>query len=302
MDDRQIAPLAVPAPDETTDVPLGDGDRIVLRRYVAAGRPALALCHGNGFATDAYAPFWAPLRGQFDLFVFDLRHHGRNAPQDAARTGIDRYAADLDRVYEAIRNNAPGVPLCGAFHSLSAITSLWHAAHHDALPDRLVLIDPPIQPPEAHPLHELAHGFELKLADWAAGRPATFRAPEDLAVGFGKSRSLSGWVPGAHLLMARSILRPEGEGWTLRCPPEVESRNYLDNAALISWDLFDRVDVPVAIIGADPEHPAGQSPAQVCAALAGDGPVDYRRIQGTTHMLQLEQPEACRQALLDCLA
>lgn len=307
MDDRPIDTLTAPAPDDSFNVSLGDGERLILRRHAAPGRPALALCHGNGFATDAYAPFWAPLRGQFDLFVFDLRHHGRNAPQDPAPTGIDRYAADLGRVYAAIRETAPSVPLICAFHSLSAISSLWQAAHgntarRDDAPDRLILFDPPIQPPETHPLHALAHGFELKLAEWSKARPSRFASPEDLAAGFGKSRSLSGWVPGAHLLMARSILRPDGDGWTLCCPPEVEARNYLDNAALISWDLFNRIGVPVSLIGADPQHPAGQSPAQVCAALAADRSVDYREVPGTTHMLQLEKPEASRAALLDCLA
>lgn len=293
--------LAAPPPGELTDVPLGDGERIVLRRYSNPGRPALALSHGNGFAIDAYAPFWASLRDTFDLFVFDLRHHGRNAPQDPSKTGIETYADDLDRVYRAIRGAARDAPLYGAFHSLSGISAICHAAGHATGPDRLVLFDPPLQPPQAHPLHELAYGFEMKLADWSAGRPARFASPTELAAAFAKSRSLSGWVEGAHELMARAILRPARGGWVLACPPAVEARNYRDNAAYPSWDTLARIGVPFAIVGADPTHPAGQSPARVTAAFAEAHKAPYRMVAGTTHMLQIEKPEACRDALSDLL-
>ncbi len=294
--------LQVPSSDETIAVPLDDGERLVLRRYRNPRRPMLAICHGNGFATDAYAPFWNSLRADFELFVFDLRHHGWNAPQDPLRTGIARYAGDLDRVYRKLRELGPGVPVYGAFHSLSAIIALLQVTSLPSLPDGLFLFDPPIQPPEHHPLHALANGFELKLADWAVARPCRFRSPEALSARLGESRSLSGWVEGAHDLMARSILRQDGEDWVLACPPSVEAQNYRDNAALVSWDLFELIDVPLAMICGDPQHPAGQSPAQVCAAFAADRGISYRSIPGTTHMLQIEKPQACRDALCGFLS
>ncbi len=294
--------LQAPSSDETIAVPLDDGERLVLRRYRNPHKPMLAVCHGNGFATDGYAPFWNSLMAEFELFVFDLRHHGWNAPQDPMRTGFDRYADDLDRVYRTLREFKTGVPVYGAFHSLSAIIALLQATSFPSLPDGLFLFDPPIQPPKHHPLHALANGFELKLADWAGARPCRFRSPEALSILFGKSRSLSDWTEGAHDLMARSILRPDGEDWMLACPPSVEAQNYRDNAAFISWDLFELIDVPLAFICGDPQHPAGQSPAQVCAALAKDRGFSYRSIPGTTHMLQIEKPEACRDALCGFLS
>ncbi len=290
-------PLRAPTPDETVALPLGDGESLVLRRYLNPRRPILAICHGNGFASDAYAGFWRPLRADFELCVFDLRHHGWNAGQDTSRTGIERYAGDLDRVYRMLREFGQGVPVYGVFHSLSAIIALSQAATLSSLPDGLFLFDPPIQPPENHSLHALANGFELKLAEWAAKRPSRFRSPETLSAQFGKSRSLSGWIEGAHELMARSILRAEGDDWVLTCLPSVEAQNYRDNAGLISWELFDSIDVPIALICGDPQHPAGQSPARVCAALVADRGLSYRSIPGTTHMLQIEKPQACRDAL-----
>jgi pimeloyl-ACP methyl ester carboxylesterase len=255
----------------------------------------LALSHGNGFAIDAYAPFWAPLAADFQLCHFDVRHHGWNASAGADKTGIDRYADDFDRVYAAVRRLADGAPVIGAFHSLSAIVALFHAANRGRPVDGLILFDPPVQPPPGHALAAFARQFELKLADWSAGRPDRFESPEILAAEFARSRSLSGWVDGAHGLMARSILREAGAGdWRLRCPLAVEARNYRDNADLISWPLFERVDLPVLLICGDPAHGAGQSPARVCELLALEFPVGYRPIAGTTHMLQLERPAECR--------
>ena len=137
----------------------------------------------------------------------------------------------------------------------------------------------------------------MGLADWSAGRPSRFGSPGELAARFGKSRSLSDWAEGAHDLMARSILRPDGEDWVLSCPPSVESQNYRDNAAHDSWSLFETIDIPIALICGDPEHPAGQSPAQMCAALVAERDLAYRSIPSTTHMLQVEKPGACADAV-----
>lgn len=48
-----------------------------------AGRPdgvRLFLSQGNGFAADAYFPYWQYLLAKFDLVVFDFRNHGQNVP------------------------------------------------------------------------------------------------------------------------------------------------------------------------------------------------------------------------------
>jgi pimeloyl-ACP methyl ester carboxylesterase len=288
--------LQFPFPDSVVDVSLPDGERIVLRRYANRGKPAVALSHGNGFAINAYAPFWAPMVRDFDLFIFDMRHHGLNAPQDTARTGFNQFAEDLDHVYKFIREQAPGVPLVTGHHSLSAIATIVQAAKFDEAPDALILFDPPLQPPVGHRHHDFARALEMKLAAWSKDRPAGFEAPEVLAAQFGKSRSLSGWIEGAHLLMAQSTLREDNGEWVLCCPPAVESQTYLDNANLNSWELLLSLDLPYAMIAADPSHPAGQSPALSCQIIADDHGIRRIWIPGTTHMLQIEQPDACREA------
>jgi pimeloyl-ACP methyl ester carboxylesterase len=70
----------VPAPSMTFDVTLEDGAQIRMRRQGNADGVRLLLSHGNGFAADAYFPYWQHLVPRFDLLVFDFRNHGQNVP------------------------------------------------------------------------------------------------------------------------------------------------------------------------------------------------------------------------------
>jgi pimeloyl-ACP methyl ester carboxylesterase len=141
----------------------------------------------------------------------------------------------------------------------------------------------------------------MMLSGWSSKRQNDFFSPEELANQFSRSRSLSGWVPGAHLLMAKSTLKRRGEKWHLICPPNIESQIYLHNAKLIIWNFYSSLNVPTAIITADPNHPAKQAPAQVCTALIDEANIPFSTIEGTTHLLQIEKPQECRDALCHLL-
>ncbi len=68
----------LPAPSMTFDVVLNDGAKIRMRRHGNPDGVRLLLTHGNGFAADAYYPYWQHLLQKFDLLVFDFRNHGRS--------------------------------------------------------------------------------------------------------------------------------------------------------------------------------------------------------------------------------
>jgi pimeloyl-ACP methyl ester carboxylesterase len=259
------------------------------------------LSHGNGFAIDAYAPFWEPLREKFELCVYDQRHHGWNNPAPTQTAGFELFANDLDNIITRLREIYPATPLFGVYHSLSAIAALLHATSYNNPLDALILFDPPLQPPKGHILYDLAHNFEMMLSGWSRKRQNEFHSPDELADQFTKSRSLSGWISGAHHLMAQSTLKQYGDKWYLICPPDIESQIYLDSADLIIWDFYSKLHIPVAIINADPAHPAKQAPAQVCSSLVNEIDMPFRMIEGTTHLLQIEKPQECRNALFALL-
>jgi pimeloyl-ACP methyl ester carboxylesterase len=301
MASKMITPICVPIPDEVFSITLKDRAEVKVRRYINNGKPCLVLSHGNGFAIDAYAPFWEPLREKFELCVYDQRHHGWNNPAPTQTAGFELFANDLDNIITRLREIYPATPLFGVYHSLSAIAALLHATSYNNPLDALILFDPPLQPPKGHILYDLAHNFEMMLSGWSRKRQNEFHSPDELADQFTKSRSLSGWISGAHHLMAQSTLKQYGDKWYLICPPDIESQIYLDSADLIIWDFYSKLHIPVAIINADPAHPAKQAPAQVCSSLVNEIDMPFRMIEGTTHLLQIEKPQECRNALFALL-
>jgi pimeloyl-ACP methyl ester carboxylesterase len=301
MASKMITQIRVPIPDEEFSITLKDRAAVKVRRYINNGKPCLVLSHGNGFAIDAYAPFWEPLLEKFELCIYDQRHHGWNNPAPIKTAGFELFANDLDNIITRLRKIYPATPLFGVYHSLSAIAALLHATSYSNPLDALILFDPPLQPPKGHVLYDFAYNFEMMLSGWSRKRQKEFHSPDELADQFIKSRSLSGWISGAHHLMAQSTLKQYGDKWYLICPPDIESQIYLDSANLIMWDFYSKLDIPVAIINADPGHPAKQAPAQVCTSLINEIDVPFRMIEGTTHLLQIEKPQECRNALFALL-
>ena len=68
----------VPPPIATLDFTMSDGAAIRVRRHGNVEGPRIVLSHGNGFAIDAYYPFWRYLLPDFDVIVYDQRNHGQN--------------------------------------------------------------------------------------------------------------------------------------------------------------------------------------------------------------------------------
>ena len=302
MEEQLMRKLTVPEPNEVFSVEVKGGTKIIVRRYSNRGKPCLLLSHGNGFAIDAYLPFWSELRSEFELFIYDQRHHGYNQPSQYDDSDFDLFADDLDKIISKARQIVRNVPIYGVYHSLSAVAALLHAKNYETQLDALILFDPPLQPPKSHKLFNIAHNFEMKLSDWAKNRQQSFKSPEDLSQHFHKSRSLSGWVNGAYELMAKSVLKEKGSNWELICPPRIESQIYRHNASLILWEFFDELTTPIALIIADPDHPAKQAPAQVCSSLVKSSDIPFIMVPGTTHLLQIEKPEKCRASFKKLLA
>jgi pimeloyl-ACP methyl ester carboxylesterase len=291
----------VPPPDATLDLVMGDGAVVRVRRYARAGAVRLFVANGNGFASDGYYPFWGPLAAQFELVVFDARNHGWNPPAASGRDGhtYAQMTLDLARIVREVTGRFGARRSVGAFHSMSARAAMKHAVELGFPWEALVLFDPPSVPPPGHPLHDTMDAFERRLADWAMGRPDHFDDPAELAAQYAATRAHATWVAGAHALMARAVLRrdPAG-GWTLACPRELEASIYLQAMTLNLWPPAAACGGPVALIAADPEARGAPGPAFANRALAEEGGYDYAAIPGTGHLLQIQKPEECRQAML----
>ena len=145
--------------------------------------------------------------------------------------------------------------------------------------------------------------FERKLADWAMRRPDRFTDPSELARQYAETRAHSTWVPGAHELMARAVLRRDEQdgGWVLACPRELEASIYLQAMTMNLWPSADSLGGPVKLIAADPDAKGAPAPAFANRALAEEMGYPYESVPGTGHMLQIQKPEECRRAMLGFL-
>ncbi len=159
----------LPTPHMTFDVALDDGASIRMRRHGNAGGVRLLLSHGNGFAADAYLPYWQHLLPQFDLLVFDFRNHGQNVPVVPSHHTYEQLVRDLERVVQDVNARLGKKPTAGIFHSMSGRTAMKHAIEVGWRWDALILFDPPNVPPPGHPTFEIMAAFEKRLTAWAQG-------------------------------------------------------------------------------------------------------------------------------------
>lgn len=285
----------IPKPLSTIDLTMDDGAIIRVRQHGNPAGPRLILAHGNGFAIDAYYPFWRCLTDRFEIVLYDQRNHGHNPRHDIAHHDVPYFISDMESVFQGVRQAFGKKPTGGVFHSISAVTAIAHALDVGWRWDALVLFDPPLVPSPGHALHEIARDFELMLSRWSKDRPERFTSPDELSDQFKQSKSLSRWVPGAHELMARSILRedPVTGDWVLCCPPEGESQVYFTNSQLDLCPRLGALKGPVKFITSDPDDPNARSPGLVNRALHKEFGHPYEVVPDTTHMVQVEKPADC---------
>jgi len=303
MLETTIRPWRVPPASRTADAVMSDGARIRLRQYGHTGARRLVLSHGNGLAIDAYLPFWLPLAADFELVVFDIRNHGENPQHDPAGHRWDRLARDMGEIQSAIAAEFGAVPTIGVFHSLSAVAAVAHALEAGAPWGALALFDPPLCPPPGHPLEAFELADVADRASRARRRPEHYASPDEFAAQLRRLPAFGGWVAGAHQLFAEATLRRHANGnWSLRNPRELEARIYETNIDPTLWSRLTQLACPTILIGADPTNPHATPPAACCRALHDEQGMAYTMIPDTSHFLQIEKPEACRQALVDFVA
>ena len=287
-------------PAQTVDINMDDGAIIRLRRH-SKGKHRLLLSHGNGFAVDAYYPFWQLFLDSFEVIVFDIRNHGQNPLHHFAAHHINRFVLDFETIYAEIPKIFGAKPTVAFFHSISAITGLLQNLEHGQRWDALLVVDPPVIPEPEHALYQLAHSFELKLRDWALNRQQKFSSPNELAQTLMETKRLDHWQNGSHQLMAMTTLTQNTNGWNLTCPRTYESQIYDDNSELNIWAQLTELTGPVRFLGADPKLEGAWPPAFVNRAMHIELGLPYSCITETTHMMQIERPQTVAKEFLSFL-
>jgi pimeloyl-ACP methyl ester carboxylesterase len=294
--------IEVPQPVTVIDAVAPDGAVLRVRRHGnAQAATRLFISHGNGFAIDGYIEFWRHFLADFDVVVFDMRNHGQNSLAEPPHHDYPHMTADIDAVAKAARAAFGAKPAAGVFHSMSAQAALIQALQGGDHFAALVLFDPPNVPPHDGPARQAMLGYLRMLTIWAGTRRDSFADPSELAQEFTTSRTGRAWTETTPDTMGRAVLRQTGAGWVLSCPRELEASMYRQGMMLDLWPRQDQLAVPVTLIGADPERAYAAVTGLSNRDLANEGGFDYRRLADTSHLMQLEQPNACAGLVVDIL-
>lgn len=291
----------LPAPLRRYEVALEDGAAIRARTYGNQAGARILMSHGNGFAVDAYYPYWRQFLPDFELVIFDFRNHGQNTPANPPNHTYEQLTRDLERVFQTTQTELGAKPTIGIFHSMSARTAMKHAIEVGWRWSGLILFDPPDVPPPGHPNYAAMEVFENKLTEFARKRRRAFASIDELTQEYLASRATRNWVEGEHELMARSVLRknPSGDGFVLVCDPENEAGIYAAAVTLNLWPKAREFGGPVKLIGADPNAKGAPATAPANRALAIEGGYDYDIVEGGGHLLQIEHPAECYRLSLE---
>ena len=110
------AEFQVPEPDEIIPLTMGDGAKITFRRHGNPNGRRIILSHGNGFASDAYFPFWRYLLPEYDVILYDQRNHGWNPRHDLIiHHDVPWFSSDLEELLNKIKRNCGEKPTFGVF-------------------------------------------------------------------------------------------------------------------------------------------------------------------------------------------
>ena len=293
----------MPEPLAIAEVRTADGSRIVLRRHGNPDGPRLVLSHGNGLAVDLYFPFWSRLVDRFDLIVHDFRSHGWNPPAPLETHHFPTFVWDNEYVVRGIDRHFGEKPKIGVFHSMSALTALYHALRAGPRYAALILFDPPFSPPNGNRLEGEVLRRENDLGARTRRRQAWFATREAFAEVVREAPVFARLLPGVPELYARATLRPavDGEGFELCCPREHEAQifeSFLDSTFELAMGSFP---CPLKMIGGDPTGPEAFVPSIVLHDLAERCDLDYDYVPNATHFLQLEKPVQCEALVLEFL-
>ena len=300
---RAMKSLELPKPRDEFVMAMDDGVPISARIHGTAQGTRLFFSHGNGFAADGCLPFWGPLLERFEVVVFDFRNHGRNPPSPAEAHNYAHFVPDLASIRRHVTARLGAKTSVGVFHSMSARAAMKEAVDTGFHWDALILLDPANVPLPGHALYHMMDVFENKLVELASRRRERYDTPDDLAREYAESRFHRRWVEGAHELMARAVLRRDEDAgdWVLACRPALEAAVYAEAMEIDLWPAYEEYGGPVKLISADPEMDGASPSAVANRALAAESDYVYEAIPGTGHMLLIEKPEACIQAMISFL-
>ena len=210
--------------------------------------PPILFAHATGF----HARCWdavVELLPERRCVAVDLRGHGRSEVTPPPYPW-SLFADDTTALGEALGLEGA----IGVGHSMGGFVVVAAAAARPAGFAALLLVDPVIMAPEVYRREAPPPGEHF-----AARRRNAWASPEEMYERFKERPPFARWQPRVLRDYCEHGLRPapEGGGYVLACPPEVEAAIYAGNRHADPYPLIERVAVPVRVLRARPQTPGG---------------------------------------------
>lgn len=232
--------------------------------------------HATGFCKELWRPVVDRIStGLLSWVSMDLRGHGES-DKGPLPTDWDFLARDVIGVLgdtEAV---------VGIGHSCGGGVIARAEAFRPGLFSRLVLIEPIIFPP---PFRRT----DNPLSAVARRRRRVF-ASRDAAYERFASGPFGSWDPDALACYIDHGFRTAESGWELKCSPEVESDFYAEGLNHNTWDLLEKIDVPVTLVAGERSDTHPKSYLDVLASRFRDAEVII--VPGVGHLVPMEDPSS----------
>ncbi|WP_398472055.1 alpha/beta fold hydrolase [Tardiphaga sp.] len=288
---------ALPAEKHAFDVQLEDGATASVRVYGqgSGSNPRIISSHGNGLAADAFQSFWRLFIPDYETVVFDFRHHGRSSPFDKPIPHVwPQLIRDYDAIMKGITREIGPAPSLGAFHSMSALTTLLHASEYESPWIGIVGFEPPATPPTRYPEFQMFRADNNRLAERTIKRRFEFNTVQELFDSYRRSSAFTGVDDAGLQALAASTLRwrEDKQLYELACPREFEASIFAMQDLEGAWERMCKIEIPVQLVAGQPA--TGTSPFIIIeSAFARDGGFDFVTVDDASHFMQMEKPEEC---------
>lgn len=226
------------------DVYTDDGARLVYFEWGTPADETMLLVHATGFHARCWDQVVEHLPERHVIAV-DMRGHGRSDKQPPY--AWDRFGLDVQNLVERLDLNA----VVGVGHSMGGHSVTQAAARVPGRFERLVLVDPVIVARENYQAREWTPAGDEHPVGRRRNRFADWR---EMMERLGTRGSYPLWKPQVLEDYCRYGLlpNPEGDGYVLACPPEVEASIYMGSSSVDIYDLIAQIEIPVVVARAKP--------------------------------------------------
>jgi pimeloyl-ACP methyl ester carboxylesterase len=261
----------------------GAGVELTLFEWPGDG-PAVFFAHATGFHARCWDQVIAHLPGRH-CYSLDMRGHGRS-DKPAPPYPWRNFGEDVAAVAREIGLRGA----IGVGHSKGGYAVTLAAALAPGAFAALLLVDPVIMPREAYDRVPEGSGDHF-----AARRRNEWTSWEEMYERFREREPFSRWEDAVLRDYCKHGLLPDpnGEGYVLACPPQIEAAVYAGAAGQSIYDEIATIDIPVRVLRAksrqaDMRDMSGSPAAPDLAAHFQDA--EDVPLPDFTHFIPMEDP------------